>query len=81
MQGLMITGAPPVGRNSMAQGFNASPNNGVAGKQYLSEGDIEAFVQAIFGESAEPFLRDAASCVSWVKMSRRCWSTSRPASR
>jgi pimeloyl-ACP methyl ester carboxylesterase len=25
MRGLMITGAPPVGRNNMAQGFNSSP--------------------------------------------------------
>ena len=59
MRGLMITGAPPVEPNNMAQGFNASPNVGVAGKQDLSEADIEAFLQAILGESAEPFLHDA----------------------
>jgi pimeloyl-ACP methyl ester carboxylesterase len=57
----MVTGAPPVGRNNMAQGFNASPHMGVPGKQDLSEADIEAFVQAILGESAEPFLRDAVA--------------------
>jgi len=61
MRGLMITGTPPVGRNNMAQGFNSSPQTGAAGKQDLSEADIEAFVQAIFGESAEPFLRDAVA--------------------
>ena len=61
MRGLMVTGTPPVGRNNMAQGFNASPHMGVAGKQDLSEADIEAFVQAMFGESAEPFLRDAVA--------------------
>jgi pimeloyl-ACP methyl ester carboxylesterase len=33
MRGLMVTGTPPVGRNNMAQGFNASPHMGVAGKQ------------------------------------------------
>jgi hypothetical protein len=57
----MVAGAPPVGRNNMAQGFNASPHMGAAGKQDLSEADIEAFVQAIFGVSAEPFLRDAVA--------------------
>jgi pimeloyl-ACP methyl ester carboxylesterase len=59
MRGLMITGTPPVGRNNMAQGFVASPHSGAAGRQDLSEADIDAFVQAIFGESVEPFLRDA----------------------
>ena len=34
---------------------------GAAGKQDLSEADIEAFVQPIFGVSAEPFLRDAVA--------------------
>jgi pimeloyl-ACP methyl ester carboxylesterase len=61
MRGLMITGTPPVGRNNMAQGFNSSPSKEVAGKQELSEADIEAFVQAIFGESAEAFLHDAVA--------------------
>ena len=61
MRGLMITGAPPIGRINMALGFNASPNMGAAGKQDLSEADVEAFVQAIFGESGEPFLRDAVA--------------------
>jgi pimeloyl-ACP methyl ester carboxylesterase len=32
MRGLMISGGPPVGRNKMAQGFNASPAMGVAGQ-------------------------------------------------
>jgi pimeloyl-ACP methyl ester carboxylesterase len=59
MRGLMISGTPPVGRNNMAQGFVASPHSGVAGRQDLSEADIDAFVEAIFGESLEPFLRDA----------------------
>jgi pimeloyl-ACP methyl ester carboxylesterase len=33
MRGLMITGAPPVGPNNMAQGFTSSPQTGDAGKQ------------------------------------------------
>jgi hypothetical protein len=61
MRGLMITGAPHVKPNNMAHGFNSSPQTGAAGKQDLSEADIEAFVQAIFGDSAEPFLREAVA--------------------
>jgi pimeloyl-ACP methyl ester carboxylesterase len=61
MRGLMITGAPPVGRNNMAQSFKASPQTGVAGKQELSNADIDAFVKGIFGESAEAFLRHAVA--------------------
>jgi pimeloyl-ACP methyl ester carboxylesterase len=62
MRGLMVSGAPPVGPNNMAQCFNASaPIGGVAGKQDLSEAEIEGFVQAMFGESSEPFLRDAVA--------------------
>lgn len=60
MRGLMITGAPPVGSN-MAAGFNGSPQKGVAGKEVLSEAEIEGFLHTIFGESVEPFLRDAVA--------------------
>src|ERR1700757_4822881 len=48
MRGLMITGAPPVGRNNMAQGFKAAPERGFAGKQELTNADIDAFVKGIF---------------------------------
>jgi pimeloyl-ACP methyl ester carboxylesterase len=61
MRGLMISGAPPVRRNQMSQGFNTSAHRGVAGQKELSEADIDAFVEGIFGESAEPFLRDAVA--------------------
>ncbi len=61
MRGLMISGAPPVPHNQMSQGFNASPHLGVAGEQELSKADIDAFVEGIFGESAEPFLPDAVA--------------------
>ena len=59
MRGLMISGAPPVGRNQMSLGFSGSPHLGVAGKQELSDAEVDAFVEGIFGESAEAFLRDA----------------------
>ena len=61
MRGLMISGAPPVSPNQMSQGFNRSPQMGIAGKQELSEAEINAFVTGIFGDSAEPFLRDAVA--------------------
>jgi pimeloyl-ACP methyl ester carboxylesterase len=59
IRGLMITGAPPVGRANMAEGFIASPHRGLAAREVLSESEIEAFVQAIFGSSLEPVLCDA----------------------
>jgi pimeloyl-ACP methyl ester carboxylesterase len=59
VRGLMVIGAPPVRRNNMAQGFVGSPHRGAAGRQDLSEAEIDAFSQAIFGGSVEPFLRDA----------------------
>jgi pimeloyl-ACP methyl ester carboxylesterase len=61
MRGLMISGAPPVSSNQMSQGFNMSPQRGVASKQELSKAEIDAFVENIFGESAEAFLRDAVA--------------------
>jgi pimeloyl-ACP methyl ester carboxylesterase len=61
MRGLMISGAPPVSRNQMSQGFRASPRRGVAGKEALSRADISAFVDDIFAGSAEEFLRQAVA--------------------
>ena len=61
MRGLMITGAPPVSPNNMALAFKGSPAKGVAGKQDLSDAEIDAFVQRMFGDSAEPFLRNAVA--------------------
>ena len=61
MKGLMISGAPPVSPNQMSRGFNASPQRGVASKQELSKAEVDTFVENIFGESAEAFLRDAVA--------------------
>jgi pimeloyl-ACP methyl ester carboxylesterase len=61
MRGLMIIGSPPVGPNNIAQGFNASAQMGVAAKHDLSEAEIDGFVRAVFGDSAEPSLRDAVA--------------------
>jgi pimeloyl-ACP methyl ester carboxylesterase len=59
MRGLMITGAPPVGRTNMAEGFIASSHRGLAAREVLSESEIDAFVRAVFGSSRETFLCDA----------------------
>jgi pimeloyl-ACP methyl ester carboxylesterase len=61
MRGLMICGAPPVGRNQMAQGFKGSPQTGTASQQDISEDEIETLVQSIFGDSSKPFLREAVA--------------------
>jgi pimeloyl-ACP methyl ester carboxylesterase len=61
MRGLMVIGTPPVARNGMADGFQRSPHMQLAGQEHLSETDIEAFVHAIFGKSAEPFLQKAVA--------------------
>jgi pimeloyl-ACP methyl ester carboxylesterase len=59
LRGLMISGAPPAGRDQMAQAFKPSPQMALAGKQDFSPTDVDTFVQGIFGEWAEPFMRDA----------------------
>jgi pimeloyl-ACP methyl ester carboxylesterase len=59
MRGLMITGTPPVRRNNMAQGFVSPVQGGVAGREILSEADIDAFAKMSFGEPVEPFIRNA----------------------
>ncbi|MFM0075931.1 alpha/beta hydrolase [Paraburkholderia sediminicola] len=61
MRGLMIVGAPPVGHDNMAKGFAGLPQASAAGREYLSKSEIDGFVEAIFGASAEPFLRDAVA--------------------
>jgi pimeloyl-ACP methyl ester carboxylesterase len=59
IRGLMITGTPPTTRSGLAQGFVGSPHTGWASREHLSEDDIESFLGAVFGTSAEPFLRQA----------------------
>jgi pimeloyl-ACP methyl ester carboxylesterase len=59
IRGLMITGTPPTTRNGMAQGFKGSPHVGMASREHLSDDEIGIFLNAIFGNSAEPFLRQA----------------------
>jgi pimeloyl-ACP methyl ester carboxylesterase len=61
LRGLMISGAPPVDRDHMAQAFKPSPQRELAGKQYFSPAEVDAFVQATIGRSAEQFMRDAVA--------------------
>jgi pimeloyl-ACP methyl ester carboxylesterase len=61
LRGLMITGAPTAGHDEMAQAFNPTPLLGLAGKQDWSPTEADAFVQGIFGKSAEPFMYHAVA--------------------
>jgi pimeloyl-ACP methyl ester carboxylesterase len=64
MRALLLSGSPPIGKvngvNDVGRGFNNSPHGSVAGKTAWSEKDAESFIHALFGESAEPFLCEAA---------------------
>ena len=59
MRGLMISGAPPVRNSQLSEGFKATPHSSVASKQ--EKVDSDAFVENIFGKSAEAFLRHAVA--------------------
>lgn len=59
LKGLVIVGTPPVGANNMAQGFKSAPHSSLAGKEVLSDEEINVFLEAIFNGSAVPFLYDA----------------------
>ncbi|WP_322093127.1 alpha/beta fold hydrolase [Paraburkholderia bannensis] len=58
MRGLMIVGTPPVGRDTMREGFMGLPQTSAAGRKDLLDADIDGFMQATFGERPA-FLRDA----------------------
>jgi pimeloyl-ACP methyl ester carboxylesterase len=49
IKGLLISGAPPVSRHNMAEGFIPTPHMRLAGQQYLAPSEIDAFGEAIFG--------------------------------
>ena len=49
IKGLLISGAPPVGRHNIAEGFIPAPHMKLAGQQHLGPSDIDAFGEAIFG--------------------------------
>lgn len=59
VQGLILTGTPPVRSGGMAEGFRRPPHSGLAARQDLSSADIDLFAQMMFGEPVEPFLREA----------------------
>lgn len=59
INGLILTGTPPIRRNGMAEGFVASPGRGLPGQRILSEAEVDAFARQMFGEPVEPFLQQA----------------------
>ena len=61
LRGLMITGAPPVGPDEIAQAIKSMPTLGLAFKEKLSPAEIDAFVQGTVGKSAEPFMCQAVA--------------------
>jgi pimeloyl-ACP methyl ester carboxylesterase len=59
IKGLFISGAPPVSRHNMAEGFIWTSHMRLAGQQYLSSSEIDAFGAAIFGAPAPVACRRA----------------------
>jgi pimeloyl-ACP methyl ester carboxylesterase len=59
VKGMMVVGTPPVGRDNFAEGFIGSPQTGVASREHLTQDEIEGYIGAIFGASAEPFMIEA----------------------
>jgi pimeloyl-ACP methyl ester carboxylesterase len=59
--GLMISGAPPVGRSlqEIQAGFRPNPQIGLAGKADFTPEDVEIFGAATTGYPLDPMLRDA----------------------
>jgi pimeloyl-ACP methyl ester carboxylesterase len=49
IKGLLISGAPPVRRDNMAEGFIPTPHMRLAGQQHFVTSEIDAFGEAIFG--------------------------------
>ena len=49
VKGLVISGAPPVSRHNMAEGFIPTHHMRLAGQQHLGPSEIDAFGEAIFG--------------------------------
>jgi pimeloyl-ACP methyl ester carboxylesterase len=49
IKGLLISGAPPVSRHNMAEGFIPTPHMKLARQQHLSQSEIDDFGAAIFG--------------------------------
>lgn len=58
--GLMIVGAPPIGRDAWLQGFAHSPHSSLAAERDWSAEDAHAFLSTIYGRMPEQQLRDAA---------------------
>jgi pimeloyl-ACP methyl ester carboxylesterase len=61
LRGLMMVGAPPIDSEHHAQAWKPTPELGLAGKQDWSPAEADAYVQGIFGESAEPFIYKAVT--------------------
>ena len=61
IKGLLISGAPPVSRHNMAEGFIPTSHMKLAGQQHLELTDIHAFGEAIFGAPVPTEFRRATA--------------------
>jgi pimeloyl-ACP methyl ester carboxylesterase len=59
IEGLVLTGAPPIRRGGFAEGFVQSQHFALASRRHLSPAEVEQFGQAIFGRAVGPRLRHA----------------------
>jgi len=60
VHGLMLIGAPPIGRDEGAQGFVRSAQSALAFQQNWTLGEAHAFVSTIYGQMPRDRLRFAA---------------------
>ena len=59
IKGLLISGAPPVSRHNMSEGFIPAPHMRLASQQTLGPSEIDAFGEATFGAPIPPAFRRA----------------------
>ena len=72
VRGLMLIGAPPVGRNQWSQGFVESRHFELASKQDWTLNDAHAFVSTIYGQMPQHSLRYAALRADGRMRARLC---------
>ncbi len=56
IEGLILTGSPPIRRGAFAEGFILSPHFALASRRHFSPAELQQFEQVIFGD---PLLRHA----------------------
>lgn len=52
IEGLVLTGSPPIRRGAFAEGFILSPHFALASRRHFSPAELQQFEQVIFGDPA-----------------------------